>query len=72
VPSDPPYLIVDPVTVSLNDTAITIESAFAAPGRVGIDAVQFRLGDDAPTATNANLKVSINGQDSNAALLPVQ
>jgi hypothetical protein len=39
---------------------------------VAIDAVQFTLGNGAPTATNANLKVTVNGQDSNVVLLPLQ
>jgi uncharacterized protein (TIGR03437 family) len=72
VPSDPPYLIVDPATVSIGSFVATAENAFAVPGRVGIDAVQFRLGDGAPSGTNANLHVTINGQDSNVVLLPVQ
>ena len=72
IPSDPQYLLLDPATVSVGDAAITVENAFAAPGQIGIDAVQFRLGDSAPTGTNANFKVTINGQDSNTVLLPVQ
>ena len=72
IPSDPVYLIVDPATVSIGDAVVPAENAFAAPGRVGIDAVQFRLGDGAPGGANANLRVSINGQDSNVVLLPVQ
>jgi hypothetical protein len=39
---------------------------------VAVDAVQFRLRDGAPSATNAPLKVSINGQESNTVLLPIQ
>ena len=37
-----------------------------------MDAVQFRLSKDAPAATNAPLRVNINGQLSNTVLLPVQ
>jgi len=36
------------------------------------DAVRFRLGDGAPPATNAPLRVRINGVESNTVLLPVQ
>jgi uncharacterized protein (TIGR03437 family) len=71
-PASPPYLIVDPVTVQANDAVITAEQAFVVPGRQGIDAVQFRLGDSAPTGTNANFKVTVNGVDSNTLLLPIQ
>jgi hypothetical protein len=37
-----------------------------------VDAVQFRLSDGAPSGTNAPLRVSVNGQQSNTVLLPVQ
>jgi uncharacterized protein (TIGR03437 family) len=72
VPADPPCLIVDPVTVTIGNLVIPAQNAFAAPGLVAIDAVQFTLGNGAPTATNANLKVTVNGQDSNVVLLPLQ
>jgi hypothetical protein len=51
---------------------VSVESAFAVPGRIGIDAVQLRIGDETPGAGNAKLRVRINGQDSNEVLLPVQ
>jgi len=41
-------------------------------GKQGIDAVQFRLGDGAPTATNATFKLTVNGVDSNTVMLAVQ
>jgi uncharacterized protein (TIGR03437 family) len=72
VPSTPGYMIQDSVSVSIGSSTVSAENAFAAPGRVAIDAVQFRLGDDAPTATNATLSVQVNGQNSNTVLLPVQ
>jgi len=72
IPSDQPYLIVDPITVSIGNFVVTAQNAFAVPGQVGIDAVQFTLGAGAPTGTIANLQVTINGQGSNVVLLPVQ
>jgi uncharacterized protein (TIGR03437 family) len=72
VPQSPPYLVMDGVNVQVGDAVFTAESAFAAPGRLGIDAVQFRLGDGAPSATNATLHLTINGQDSNTLLFPIQ
>ena len=72
IPASPPYLVVDPVTVTIGDLVIPAANAFATPGLVGIDSVQFTLGNGAPTGVNANLHVTINGQDSNVVLLPVQ
>jgi uncharacterized protein (TIGR03437 family) len=72
VPQTPPYVLLDAASVQVGGVVIAPENAFAVPGSVAVDAVQFRLGDGAPTATNASLIVSINGQQSNTVLLPVQ
>ena len=71
IPAAPAYQIADAASVLIGDAAIAA-GAIAAPGRIGVDAVQFRLGEDAPSGTNAALFVRINGQDSNAVLLPVK
>jgi len=70
VPQSPAYVIVDGTLVQAGQASITPEQAFAAPGRSGIDAVQFRL-DNSVTGT-VTLKVTVNGADSNTLLLPVQ
>ena len=72
VPAQPPLLIVDAPSVLIGDAVLAAENAFAVPGRVGIDAVQFRLDDTAPSGVNASLHVRINLQDSNTVLLPVK
>jgi uncharacterized protein (TIGR03437 family) len=72
VPSDPAYLIVDSPSVLVGGAILGAANAFAAPGRIGIDAVQFRLDDTAPSGTIAPLHVIVNGQDSNTVMLPVQ
>jgi len=71
-PASPDFLIVDAATVQVGDAVINAEKAFVVPGRQGIDAVQFRLGDTAATGVNANIKVTVNGVDSNTVLLAVQ
>jgi len=43
--------------------------AAAAPGKVGIDVVQFRI---AAGTTSGALKVTINGVESNSVTLPVE
>jgi uncharacterized protein (TIGR03437 family) len=72
LPATPPYVVLDPVTVQVGTGAFTPESAFAAPGQVGLDLVQFRLDSSAPSGTSASLYLNINGIDSNTLLLPIQ
>ncbi len=72
VPASPPMVLVDPVTVQVGSDTITPENAFAAPGSVGMDAVQFRLDGNAPTGMNAQLTIAVNGQSSNSVLLACQ
>jgi uncharacterized protein (TIGR03437 family) len=72
VPQTPPFVLLDSASVLAGDAVIPAANAFAAPGTVAVDAVQFRLGDGAPSATNASLRVTIKGQQSNTVLLPVQ
>jgi uncharacterized protein (TIGR03437 family) len=71
VPADPVYSMVDAVTVQAGDLPITADSAFGAPGRVGVDAAQFRLPDGAPSGS-VQLKLSVNGKDSNTVVAPVE
>jgi uncharacterized protein (TIGR03437 family) len=71
VPSEPPYVVTDAAFVRVGEAVYGAE-AFAVAGRIGVDAVRFRIGDDAPAGTNASLYISINGQDSNTVLLPAK
>jgi uncharacterized protein (TIGR03437 family) len=72
VPAMPPYLVVDPVTVQVGTGVFTPDSAFAAPGQVGLDLVQFRLDSSAPSGTSASLNATVNGIASNTLLLPIK
>src|SRR5262249_5077994 len=63
VPRGEPFAIVDAVTMQVGDIAFASEGAFATPGRVGVDVVQFRLGDDVPGGANARVRLTINGQE---------
>jgi uncharacterized protein (TIGR03437 family) len=66
IPASPAYLILDGVEVRIGDTSTTPDQAFATPGRVGIDAVQFRIPDGTPSGP---LKVVVNGVESNSITL---
>ena len=72
IPANPAFTLVDSVTVQVGDDVIAAQGGFAVPGRVGIDAVQFQLDDSAPSGTTATLKLTVNGQDSNTVVLPIQ
>jgi len=73
VPDSPAYTLADAVTIQIGSaTPLTPSSAYAVAGSVGVDAVQFVVGSDAPSGTNAALTVTINGQTSNTVLLPIQ
>lgn len=71
LPVDPSVQLVltDPITVQLGGATFTPVSAFAVPGTVGVDAVQFVLG--AGTSNN-QLTIAVNGQQSNTVALPMQ
>jgi uncharacterized protein (TIGR03437 family) len=72
VPASPVYAAVDPVTVSAGSGTLTPSATFALAGSIGVDAVQFTLADPTLSGTNAALIITINGQQSNTVLLPVQ
>jgi uncharacterized protein (TIGR03437 family) len=57
-----PSAVVDPVVVQVGDVAITPERAFAVAGRVGLDAVQFRL----PEGAAGRVSVTVSGKSSNS------
>jgi uncharacterized protein (TIGR03437 family) len=72
VPASPVYNVTDPMSVAVGSDALTPSSAFALAGSVGVDAVQFTLTDPSLSGTNAALTLTVNGQQSNSVLLPVQ
>jgi len=72
IPGTPAFNAVDPVTVLVGDATFPAEAAFAAPGRVGVDAVQFRLASGVPSGTSAALRIQINQQVSNTVPLPIK
>ena len=71
-PASPALSLTDPIAVSVGDTPATVTNAYVLSGVVGVDVIQFQLGQGTPAGTNANLKVTVNGQDSNVVLLALQ
>jgi uncharacterized protein (TIGR03437 family) len=72
VPAKPRYDLLDPVEVSLGEASPKPDWAGAAPGRVGMNAVRFAVPEDLPTGGRLELKVRVNGVESNTVLLDVQ
>jgi uncharacterized protein (TIGR03437 family) len=72
LPASPVYALVDTASVQVGGVTLPAAAAFALPGGIGIDAVQFVIASGLPTATNAQLTLTVNGQASNTLLLPMQ
>jgi uncharacterized protein (TIGR03437 family) len=73
IPSTMVLHLVDPVEILVGDKILTPSETVAATGYVGITAIRFKITDDLPAATNAELKVRVNYYwESNKVLLPVQ
>lgn len=72
IPATPSFTITDPLSLQVAGVAIAPQAAFALPGSVGVDVVQFQLVSGVPSGANANLYVTLNGQNSNIVVLPVQ
>jgi uncharacterized protein (TIGR03437 family) len=72
IPDTPAFNVVDPVTVLVGGATFPAQAAFAVPGQVALEAVQFRLGDGAPSSTSAPLRIHVNAAESNTAPLPIK
>jgi uncharacterized protein (TIGR03437 family) len=72
VPSSPPCVLQDAISATINGEPAAPSSAFAAPGAIGIDAVQVAVPADAPSGTSVQVTVTAGGQQSNMVLLPIQ
>lgn len=62
----------DPVTVTVGSTQLQPVFAGAAPGFVGLTMTQVVITNDIQPASVQNLKVTVNGVDSNTAVLPIK
>lgn len=72
VPDTPAYPLVDTASIQVGGVAVQPTNAFALAGSIGVDAIQFLIAPGLPTATNAQLTITVNGQASNTLLLPLQ
>ena len=72
VPASGTFSLVDAVELQFSGRVIKPDFAGAAPGRVGITEVRFKIADPFPTGATVKIKVQVNGQESNTVLLPLE
>jgi uncharacterized protein (TIGR03437 family) len=72
VPQSPSFVVTDPASVQVGTASFPAQSAYALPGAVGIDVVEFALASGAPSGGDFELTVTINQVVSNTVLLPIQ
>jgi uncharacterized protein (TIGR03437 family) len=72
VPSSGHYALLDKAEILFGDKVIEPEFAGAAPGRVGMTAIRFRIADPLPAASTVEIKARVNGQVSNTVWLPLK
>jgi uncharacterized protein (TIGR03437 family) len=71
VPDTPAYPLADPVTVVAGEALVEARFSGAAPGQVGVVITRFVVPESLPGPA-VDLRVRVNGQDSNIVQLPVQ
>lgn len=72
VPAAPAYKLADKAEVIAGDLLMEPLWAGAIPGEVGKMGVHVRIGDELPPASSVELKLRVNGRDSNTVLLPIE
>jgi uncharacterized protein (TIGR03437 family) len=69
VPASPDLQISDGIEGKVDGSAVEIVKSVAAPGKVGIDRVQFRI---AAGTTSGSLRITVNSVESNPVTLPIE
>lgn len=72
LPATPKFVLVDPVEVMAGDLPLQPEWAGGAPGLTGADLMRLRIPEELAAPATVELKVRINGRESNTVLLPVE
>ena len=69
-PASPAATLVDPIQVLAGGTPIQPSFAGAAPGLVGLTTTRFRV--DGAGAGLTEVRVVVNGKESNTVILPIE
>ena len=72
LPEGPSFMLADAVEIVAGDAVLKPVYAGVAAGRVGLQAVRVVIGDGLPQSTNVEVKVRVNGHESNTVLLPLE
>ena len=72
LPEATAFTLVDPMELLLTSQPVKCEWAGGAAGFSGADLMKMRVTEDLPAATTVELKVRINGRESNQLYLPLQ
>jgi uncharacterized protein (TIGR03437 family) len=64
--------LADPVEVLAGDFRLSPVWSGAAPGYAGLAATRFKITSELPAASTLELRVSVNGRESNKVLLPIE
>ncbi len=72
LPSGAEFPLVDPVEVIAGDQTLQPLKVIATPGFVGMTSIQIRVGPQFTVGASTNLKVRVNGKDSNTVRLTVR
>ena len=72
VPESLSVALADPLEILAGDLVLTPEWSGAATGFVGTTVTRVRIGDELPAASTVELRVRVNGRESNKVLLPIE
>ncbi len=72
VPDVPAFPLADPLEIVAGDVVLQPAASGAAPGYVGTAFTRFLVSDALPSGAAVELKVRVNGRESNPVLLPIE
>ncbi len=70
--ASPVAALTDPAQIAAGSIQLQPSFSGAAAGFVGIASSKFRIAKDLPGAASIDLRITVNGQDSNTVLLPIE
>ncbi len=72
VPSGAEFTLADSVEVIAGDQVVQPIKVIATPGYVGMTSIQIRVGAQFPAGQSTNIRLRVNGKESNTVRLSVQ